>query len=109
MLRERDAAMSAKEIQEAMTGRAPAITTVLTALDRLCRKGEVQRLGESARKMRFRAAFSGEEHASMTMLSALDDAGDRQAALLKFAGNLSPDDVALLRRAIDPATAPRSR
>ncbi|GGM25078.1 hypothetical protein GCM10012279_49370 [Micromonospora yangpuensis] len=107
VLREHAEAMNAKEIQEVVTGRTPAYTTLLTALDRLHKKGQVERVGESPRKMRFRPVLSGEEHASTTMLSALDDATDRHAALLRFAGNLNPDDLAMLRRAISPDTATR--
>ena len=33
-------------------------------------------------------------------MTALDSAGDRQAALLQFAGNLAPEDIELLRNAI---------
>lgn len=95
-----DGSMSAKEIQEVFTGQAPAYTTVLTALDRLEKKGQVVRTGDSPRKVRFHAQRSESEHASENMLAALLDAGDRQAALLSFAGNLADDDIELLRGAI---------
>lgn len=91
--------MSAGDIQALFTGHVPAYTTLMTALDRLQKKGEVIRSG-SPRRARFRAARSGEEHVGLTMMTALDTAGDRQAALLQFAGNLAPEDVELLRNAI---------
>ena len=100
VLRNHTEPMGAKEIQTFVSGRTPAYTTLLTALDRLHKKGEVERVGESPRKMRFRPVHSDEEHASTAMLSALDDATDRNAALLRFAGNLGADDLAMLRRAI---------
>ena len=93
--------MSAREIQALFTGRVPAYTTLMTALERLQKKGDVIRSGDSPRKVRFHAARSGEEHVGRSMMSALDGAGDRQAALLQFAGNLAPGDLDLLRSAID--------
>jgi predicted transcriptional regulator len=100
ILREDGGELSAIEIQPRLTGHPPAYTTVMTALERLHKKGEVVRSSDSPRRIRFRAARSGEENASATMLSALDGAGDRRAALLSFAGNLDPADVELLRAAI---------
>ena len=91
--------MSAGDIQAVFTGRVPAYTTLMTALGRLEKKGEVIRTG-SPRKARFRASRSGEEHVGLTMMSALNAAGDRRAALLEFAGNLTAEDVELLREAI---------
>lgn len=88
-------------IQKELPGPPPAYTTVLTVLDRLEQKGQVVRSAESPRKVRFRAARSGDEHASSTMIDALHDAQDRQAALLHFAGTLSTDDAAVLQRALD--------
>lgn len=98
-------AMGAGDIQALFTGRVPAYTTLMTALARLEKKGDVIRSGESPRKIRFQAARSGEAHAGRTMMSALDAAGDRQAALLQFAGNLADDDLDLLRSAISAKTA----
>lgn len=100
--------LSAREIQTVFTGRMPAYTTLMTALERLHRKGDVVRSGDSPRKVRFQAARSGDEHAGRSMMVALDGAGDRQAALLKFIGNLQTEDVDLLRDAISGA-APRKR
>ncbi|TRY17132.1 BlaI/MecI/CopY family transcriptional regulator [Tessaracoccus rhinocerotis] len=99
--------ISAREVQEALTGPEPATTTVLTVLDRLHKKGLVRRCGEGPRKVRFTATQSGEEQASTTMLSALGGATDREAVLLKFAGNLQPDDVDVLRRALEANTRQR--
>ncbi len=98
--------LNVREIQAVFTGHVPAYTTLMTALDRLQKKGDVLRTGDSPRKIRFHAARSGEEHAGRSMMSALEIAGDRQAALLQFAGNLDPEDLALLRGAI-AAKAPR--
>lgn len=92
--------LSALEIQAALDGRTSAYSTLMTVLDRLAKKGHVVRSGESPRKIRFEAARSDDEHASQSMLHALHGAGDRQAALLQFAGNLDDDDMELLRSAI---------
>lgn len=101
--------MSAREIQAMFTGHTPAYTTVMTALERLQKKGDVVRSGDSPRKIRFHATRSGDEHIGRSMMTALDAADDRQAALLRFAGNLEPEDIELLRRAIAPDTARKRR
>lgn len=101
ILWEADAPLSAKQIQGTFDGHTPAYTTVMTSLERLRRKGQVVRSGESPRKVRFRAARSQQEHASEVMISALGEATNRTATLLRFAGNLGAEDVEVLRRAID--------
>ncbi|MEV8220734.1 BlaI/MecI/CopY family transcriptional regulator [Microbacterium sp. NPDC077391] len=101
--------VSAREIQEQFTGHTPAYTTVMTALERLHQKGQVVRSGDSPRKVRFHAAQSEDEHASVSMMTALDGAEDRQAALLSFAGNLAAEDVELLRAAITSGSSRKRR
>ncbi|MGO1506456.1 MAG: BlaI/MecI/CopY family transcriptional regulator [Microbacterium sp.] len=109
ILWEHGESMSVREVQAVFSGRVPAYTTLMTALERLQKKGQVIRSGESPRKVRFAAARSGDEHVSLSMMSALEGAGDREAALLKFAGNLATEDVELLRRAIAPARTRKRR
>ncbi|MGO2110323.1 MAG: BlaI/MecI/CopY family transcriptional regulator [Pseudoclavibacter sp.] len=92
-----DGPMSARELQQQFPEPVPAYTTLMTALTRLEAKGRVVRSGDSPRKIRFAATRSDDEHASDSMLTALERAGDRQAALLSFAGNLAADDIDLLR------------
>lgn len=89
-----------REIQAEFTESRPAYTTLLTVLDRLVAKGLVRRDELSPRKVRFAAAHSEEEHASVAMMSALRGVEDKQAALLRFAGNLDAEDVAFLRDAL---------
>lgn len=103
------APMSARDIQAVFTGHVPAYTTLMTALERLQKKGDVVRSGDSPRKVRFRAARSGDEHVGRSMMTALDGAGDRQAALLQFAGNLAEEDLDLLRSAITGKTSRKHR
>lgn len=94
------APLTPREIQQRIPGRVPAYTTLLTALDRLTRKGRVARIGDGPRGIRFQAGCSEAEHASQVMLDTLSDAQDRSAALLRFAGELAPEDIALLQQAI---------
>lgn len=89
-----------QQILDEIPGRTPAHTTLLTALDRLCRKGQVRRVGDARRGMRFEAAHSEAEHAGSVMLGALAETQDRNAALLNFAGNLTTSDIDLLQTAI---------
>lgn len=78
----------------------PALTTVLTALDRLVTKGEVQRHARSPRRQLFTAKRTAADEVSSSMLGALAAVEDRRAALLKFTGNLSAQDAAYLREAL---------
>jgi len=98
-LHEQAQAVSARELQATFSEPVPAYTTLMTALTRLESKGRVERVGDSPRKISFRAQRSSEEEASETMTSALEQASDRRAALLAFAGNLAGDDVAALMEA----------
>lgn len=97
-----DEPVGAGAIREAFDDDSrPALTTLLTVLERLRGKGMVIRDEVSPRRVRFFPARREDEEASMRMLDALDTTDDRRAALLRFAGNLADDDVALLRRALD--------
>lgn len=102
-------ALSARDIQGALSGRAPAYTTVLTTLDRLEAKQLVNRIAVSPRKVRFAPVHSETEHTSHSMHSVLADADDRRAALLKFTGDLDDDDRAVLRAAIGAAHGKRRK
>jgi predicted transcriptional regulator len=86
--------------------RELAVTTVLTVLSRLEKKGMISR-DRSARPHRWRAAASREEHVAELMHDALGDAGDRdrEAVLARFVGRVTPEDAAALRRllgSVDP-------
>lgn len=99
-LRRFDGAVGVREIQDQFSAPQPAYTTLLTVLDRLTAKGLVTREELSPRKVRFAATHTGEEHASSIMMSALSEADDKRAALLRFAGNLDDEDIAFLRDAL---------
>jgi predicted transcriptional regulator len=77
--------------------RELAVTTVLTVLTRLERKGMITR-DRSSRPHRWRAAASRAEHVAELMHDALGDAGDREAVLARFIGRVTPEDAAALRR-----------
>lgn len=93
--------MTAKEVQAKFTVNIPAITTLITVLDRMCGKGQVVKESSGGRSQTFAAAQSRIDHVTNTMTSALQSADDHVAALLLFAGTLSEEDRAFLRKAID--------
>lgn len=94
-------AMTAKEVQAQFTEKVPVITTLITVLDRMCAKGQVVKTSTGGRSQTFVAAQSRIDHVASTMTSALQSADDQVAALLHFAGSLSEEDRAFLRKAID--------
>jgi predicted transcriptional regulator len=73
-----------------------AYTTVLTVLDRLTRKGLVERLRDG-RSHHYRPTGSRESYVAEVMLGALDATTDREAALVHFAETVSPAQAQVLR------------
>lgn len=98
---------TAKEIQSGFGPDAPAVTTVLTVLDRLRRKGLVNR-SDARTNITFRAAQSESDRAVESMLQSLQETGDRQAVLMRFAGDLDTTDAEVLRRALEGRSRRRS-
>jgi predicted transcriptional regulator len=96
-----NAPMTAKEVQAKFIEKVPAITTLITVLDRMCAKGQVVKNSTGGRSQTFAAAQSRIDHVAHTMTTALNSADDQVAALLHFAGSLSEEDRAFLRKAID--------
>jgi len=76
-----------------------AVTTVLTVLARLEKKGLVER-ERGTRPHLYRPTASREEHTVGLIEDALGSAGDREAVLVRFAGALSAGDAAALRRVL---------
>lgn len=101
------APLTAREVHAALTPQepgaatGPAPTTVFTVLDRLHAKGWVTKRRSGSGGWEFAAAVHEADRAASAMITALLGAGDRDAALLRFAGRLSPDDGDLLRRALE--------
>ena len=83
-------------------GRALAVTTLLTVLSRLEKKGFVAS-DRSARPHRYTAVASRADHVAELMHSVLGDAGDRTAVLERFVGGVSPEDAAVLRQLLSGA------
>ncbi|MFJ4294759.1 BlaI/MecI/CopY family transcriptional regulator [Curtobacterium sp. NPDC089689] len=95
------AGLSARQVLDVFPEPRPALTTVLTVLDRLGRKGQVEREQHDDAPLTFRATNSREEQTASLMSNALAAATDREAALLQFTGSLASDDLDVLRRALD--------
>ncbi|WP_322752360.1 BlaI/MecI/CopY family transcriptional regulator [Frankia sp. Cas3] len=82
-----------------------AYTTVLTVLERLERKGFVQR-ERAERAHRYQASSSRDAVVAEAMLAVLDTTDDRNSALVRFVGSVSPAEAEILRRALTrPADA----
>jgi len=92
--------LTARAVAEALTGRELAVTTVLTVLSRLERKGIVRR-ARDGRAHTYEAVAEREEHTADLMRQVLDTAGDRNDALARFVVSVSSQDVEALRRALD--------
>ena len=92
--------MTARAVTDALTGRELAVTTVLTVLGRLEAKGVVRR-ARDGRAHTYEAVAGREEHTAELMRQVLDTAGDRDDALARFVGSVSPDDAQALRRALE--------
>lgn len=92
--------VTARDVADALADRGLALTTVLTVLGRLEDKGLVAR-SRSGRAHTYRSTATRAEHSAQLMHQVLDDAGDRQDALVHFIGTVSDADLAALRRALD--------
>lgn len=92
--------LTAREVLDRCDEPRPALTTVLTVLERLGRKGVVVRDAVADAPLRFRPVRSRDDHAASLMESALAASSDREAALLRFTGSLASDDLEALQRAI---------
>ncbi|GAB4099520.1 BlaI/MecI/CopY family transcriptional regulator [Sinomonas halotolerans] len=78
-------------------GKDLAVTTVLTVLSRLEKKGLVER-ERGTRPHRYRSVSTREEHTAHLMHEALGTAPDREAVLARFIGAVSDSEAATLRR-----------
>lgn len=82
---------------DAEQSRPLAVTTVLTVLSRLEKKGIVER-ERSTRPHRYRAVTSREDHTAELMLEVLGSAPDREAVLARFIGTVSSGEAETLRK-----------
>ena len=99
------AALAEANLDRAVSGRPwgyrPALTTLLTILDRMYRAGELDRVRRTTGEYEFSVARREASAAAEAMIDSLLAARDRSTALLSFAGSLSPDDVETLKRALE--------
>ena len=93
-----------RDVGEALADRNLAYTTVMTVLDRLEKKGVVRR-ERDGRAWRYEPAASREGYVAQLMLEALDLAGNRGAALTRFAESVAGAEVEALSRALDDRRA----
>ncbi len=80
----------------------PAFTTVITVLTRLQTSGVVQRV--AGPEALFVVPPVADGVAAESMLAALLGSADRGAALMSFAEQLDEEDLAVLRRAVEPGS-----
>ncbi|WP_442932325.1 BlaI/MecI/CopY family transcriptional regulator [Micromonospora sp. NBC_01699] len=100
------AGITVREVADALSERELAYTTVMTVLDRLAGKGMVEREREG-RAWSYRPAASREAHIARLMLDALDLAGSRDAALVRFARSVTGTEAEVLRAALTDEAADR--
>jgi predicted transcriptional regulator len=97
--------LTVRAVSERLTERDLAHTTVMTVLERLAKKGFALR-ERDGRAWLYQAAASREAYVTELMLSALDQAGDRQAALARFAESVSDSEARALRSALEKFEGP---
>lgn len=99
-----DAAITANTLRDRLArsdnsadGKELAVTTVLTVLSRLEKKGLVRR-ERDIRPHRYRAVTSREEHTVELMHEVLGAAPDREAVLARFIGTVTEQEAETLRK-----------
>jgi predicted transcriptional regulator len=95
-----DSSLTVREVSARLTERNLAHTTVMTVLDRLAKKGFVRRQRDG-RAWRYCPSATKEAYVAELMLSALDQTGDRTAALTRFARSVSGVEADALREALE--------
>jgi predicted transcriptional regulator len=94
-----------REIVDALQPDRPlAYTTVMTVMENLHRKGWLQR-ERDGRAWRYEAVGSRSQYTAELMEDALSTSDDRSTALAQFVSQMSLADAALLRQALDAASA----
>ncbi|RKS71216.1 putative transcriptional regulator [Actinomadura pelletieri DSM 43383] len=98
-------AATARDVSRALAGdRDLAHTTVMTVLDRLAKKGFLER-ERDGRAWRYRPVASREGYVTELMLGALNETGDRDAALVHFVRSVSEDEIDVIREALAGLTS----
>jgi predicted transcriptional regulator len=91
--------LTVRQVSEGLRQRNLAHTTVMTVLDRLAKKGFARR-ERDGRAWRYRPAETREAYVAELMLTALEQTGDRDAALARFARSVSGSEAFVLREAL---------
>src|SRR5579862_9347449 len=98
--------MLVREMVDALhDDRALAYTTVMTVMENLHRKGWLRR-ERDGRAWRYEPTGSRSGYTAALMNDALNTNPDRRTALAYFVLQMSPQDAALLRQALDVAGGP---
>lgn len=95
-----DVPLTVREVSVRLTERNLAHTTVMTVLDRLSKKNFAMRQRDG-RAWRYCPAATREAYVAELMLTALDQTGDRTAALARFAQSVSGVEADVLRDALE--------
>src|SRR5271168_2540256 len=93
-----DSALTVRQVSNGLQ-QSLAHTTVMTVLDRLAKKGFARR-ERDGRAWRYRPAATREAYVAELMLTALDQTGDRVAALARFAQSVSGAEAEVLLEAL---------
>lgn len=92
--------VSVRMVVDELAGeRAVAYTTAMTVIERLRAKGWLVR-ERTGRSYLYSATYGEHEYAAHLMNSVLEQACDRSAALLSFAGQLDDSEAEALRDAL---------
>src|SRR5689334_25394195 len=94
-----ESSLTVRQVSNGLTQRNLAHTTVMTVPDRLARKGFARR-ERDGRAWRYRPAAAREAYVAELMLTALEQAGDRDAALARFAQRVTGAEADVLREAL---------
>lgn len=86
--------------------RPLAYTTVMTVMGNLRKKGWLRRHDEG-RAYRYEPLISAEEYSAALMRQALVASADRPGVLMRFLGDLSPEEAAALEEAYQRLTRQR--
>jgi predicted transcriptional regulator len=98
-IRAADEGLTPRDVLDRL-GDGLAYTTVMTTMNRLWAKGQLER-EKAGRSFRYRPLLSESEIAAARMAEALRVARDRPAALSRFVEELAPGDEELLRSLLD--------
>ena len=101
-LRDQLARTSAAQGGSGHEGKELAVTTVLTVLSRLEKKGLVER-ERGTRPHRYQAVSSRADHTAELMHEVLGSAPDREAVLARFIGSVSEGEAETLRKLLGRA------